>query len=110
MIAHDIECLDDIGVLERGAHAKLSGNLFVVLFLCFARTAWTELFDRIDYTAVLGLALDKADCAPRARPERSTKFTVLFRNGGMGCVSEGCKWTVGGWVRVRVRVRLADKG
>ena len=31
MIAHDIESLDDVGVLERRAHAKLSSDLFVVL-------------------------------------------------------------------------------
>lgn len=31
MIAHDIESLDDIGVLERGADAKLRRDLFVVL-------------------------------------------------------------------------------
>lgn len=33
MIAHDIESLDDVGVLERRAHAKLCRDLFVVLLL-----------------------------------------------------------------------------
>lgn len=31
MIADDIESLDDVGVLERGAHAKLSSDFFVIL-------------------------------------------------------------------------------
>ena len=98
MVAHNIEGLDDIAVLERRAHAKLSSNLFMVLLLRFTRTAWTELFDGIDGTAVLGLALDEPDRASGSRAERSTEFTVLFRNGGMGCVSKGCKWSVGGCV------------
>lgn len=110
MITHDIEGLDDIRVLEGRAHTKLSSHLFVVLLLRFARAAWTELFDCVDDAAVFGLALDKPDSASGSRAECSTEFTVLFCNGGMGCVRERCKWTVHGGVRVRVAAQGREGG
>lgn len=95
MIAHNIECLDDVGVLERRADTKLSSDLFVVLLFRFARAAWTELLDRIDYAPVLCFALDEADCAPSSGPKRSTKFAILFGNRCVGRVSKGCKGCMG---------------
>jgi hypothetical protein len=58
MVAHDIESLDDVGVLEGRAHAKLSRDLFVVLLFRFARAAWTELLDGVNNAAIFSLALD----------------------------------------------------
>ena len=106
MIAHDVDRFDDIGVLEGGADAEFGSNLFVVLLFCFARAAWTELFDGIDDTAVLGLALYEADGASGSRAQGSTEFAILFGDGCMGGICKGGKGTVGGGVGVGV----ADKG
>ena len=106
MVTDDIECFNDIGVLKRRTHAKLSSNLFVVLPFCLTRATWAELFDSINCAPVLGLALNEPDGTSGSGPEGSTEFTILFCDGCMSCVSKGRERAVGGSMGVGV----ADEG
>lgn len=78
MIRYDIHRLNNIGMLERGAYAKLGSDLFLVLLLGFTAALGTEFFDRKDMAAVLVASLDKTDRTTGTGPEDPTPFTIFL--------------------------------
>ena len=67
IFADNVYGLDDVGMLESATDAKLCGDLFLVLLLCFACALWTKLLDGKDHAAVLGRGFDESDGASCAR-------------------------------------------
>ena len=88
VILHDIDCLDDIGMLERRAHAKLCRDLFLVLLFRLACTLRPKLLDGVDDPAALLGALDEADGAACAAAQDPPPLAVLFGEVSVGGIVE----------------------
>ena len=63
MVGDDVDCFDDVGMLESGADTKLRGDLFLVFLLGFTVSLWPELLDSIDDATTLVAGLDETDGA-----------------------------------------------
>ncbi len=95
VVAHDIDGLDDIGVLESRADAKLRGNLLLVFLLRLTNTFWPELLDGKDMTTVLVTGFDEAHRPACTGAKDATPFAILLgemRLGGAGKGIDGM-WT-----------------
>ena len=63
VVGDDIDCFDDVGVLEGGADTKLCGDLLLVFLLSLTVSLWPELLDSIDNATTLVAGLDETDGA-----------------------------------------------
>lgn len=81
VVKHDVNGVDNIGVFESGAHAEFSCNLFLVLFLAFARAFGTELFHGENGAVVL--ALDETHRATCTAAEDAPPLAILFAEMGL---------------------------
>lgn len=89
MVGHDVNGLDDVGMLQGRTNAKLGSNLFLVFTLGFAGALWPELLDGIDTSTILVAGLDKANGAASTASEDTTPFTVLLGEMGVCGILEG---------------------
>lgn len=85
VIAHDIDRLDDINMLQTSPHTKFCTNFLLVLAFGFPGTPGTELLDSIDYPAFLGTRADETHRPASARAEDTIPLSILFGHVSMGC-------------------------
>lgn len=84
MIANDFNRFDNVRVLERGAHAKLCSNLFVIFSFRLSGLSLAKLFYGINCPAVLCLALDESYRAACTRAENFAPFTIFLGHCRVG--------------------------
>ena len=92
MVGDDVDCFDDVGVLEGGADTEFSGDLFLILLFGFAWAAGTKLLYGIHVAAIL--ALYETNGAACAAAQHLAPLSVLFCEMGLCCVVERGDWRV----------------
>jgi hypothetical protein len=89
MVRDDIDSLDDVGMFQGRANAKLGGNLLLIFTLGLAGALWTELLHCIDTSAILAAGLDETDGTARTTTENTAPFAIFFGQVGLGSVLKG---------------------
>lgn len=95
MVGHDVDSLDNIGVLQGGSNAKLCGDLFLIFTLSLTRTFRPKLLDSKDATAVLAASLDKTNGSAGTASKNTTPFAVFFGEVCLGSIlkrDDGTAW------------------
>lgn len=78
VVAYDLNGFDDVGVLERRAHAKFRSDFLVVFTFRLALFSLSELLYSVNHAAVLCLALDEPDSATGTRSKDFAPFPILL--------------------------------
>jgi len=93
-VGDDIDCFDDVWMLESGADTELCGNLFLVFLLGLTVSLWPELLDSIDDATALVAGLYETDGATGSTAEDTAQFAILLREMDLGRVAE-TRWGSG---------------
>ena len=78
IIRNDVHSVDDVGMLQSGANAKLCGNLFLILLFALTSALWTKLLDSIDSASTFTACLNESHGAASTASKYTAPFTILF--------------------------------
>lgn len=80
VVAHDIDRLDDVLMLQRASNAKFRRDLLLILPLALTLPLRPELLHRVNRTTMLTRSLDQPDRSTRSTTQHPPPLAVLLRH------------------------------